>query len=69
LIAYSVIGIALLGAGTIWAGFRETKDKKTRYAIVALSSGAAILSCVLLYKPELSGPTQLVEWLFAWASV
>ncbi len=68
MIAYSVTGVMLLGAATIWAGFRETKDKKTRRSIMALSAISAILFCLLLYKPDLPGPTQLLRLLFGWTS-
>lgn len=59
-----VLGILLLSVAIIIFEFRGSRVKKARQVTAGITFVAAGLTILLLFRPGLPGPTELVKLLF-----
>lgn len=62
----SVLGIILIGILITLFDWKKINidQKKEKQVFVILTAGSIILAILLVYFPEMPGPTQMVEGIF-----
>ncbi|WP_028589984.1 hypothetical protein [Paenibacillus massiliensis] len=60
----SVLGILFLAAVILFGEWHGCSTRRVRVIMISVTLGTAILAIVLLYQPNLPGPTQWIKLLF-----
>ncbi|WP_315792584.1 hypothetical protein [Paenibacillus sp. BIC5C1] len=60
----SVLGIMLLASGIIYGEWLSTKQKRARVPVAGITVAAVFLAIVILFLPNVPGPTQVIKLIF-----
>ncbi|WP_138756124.1 hypothetical protein [Paenibacillus sinopodophylli] len=63
MIVYAALGTILATITIVWWEVRLLTHKKEKNAVISISLGACLLAMLLLFLPEIPGPTEFVVLL------